>query len=386
MDVIHINITNFFAAVAVAQNPALSDTAFVIAKDGGSRKVVLAASLRAEQEGIVCGMPVTVALRMLPSLTIVPPDSVGGNRAQQEINGIVSRFSPTIQMEPGGHVYLDVSGTTRLFGPPVDCAVRIRNEIHAKVGMKPAVAVATNKLVAKIGTRAIRPSGIAQIRSGCEASFLAMQDIRLLPGVGPTIGKLLTVAGFQEIGELAILSDQEVIAMLGKRGVNLRDAARGWDSTPVDSRAIGARTIQRRIDFSEPMLASDALRAAIVAAAEDAGLAMRSELLACSAIRAVISWADDSSTEGTWRSQRPLLFDEQLIAGSWNAFIQAMRRRVRIRCIQLSLLRLIPAQRQPDLFTPDGSLREERLQAAVDAARLRFGAASVTHATAALHA
>lgn len=385
-DIIHINITNFAAAVAIAQNPSLSDTAFVIAKAVGARNVVLSLSQRAAEEGIVTGMPVAMAIRMAPSLTIVPPETVAGGRAEREILAIVSRFSPTIQQEPGGHVYIDVAGTSRLFGPPIDCAVRMRNEIQANLGMKPAVAVASNKLVAKIGTRAIRPSGIAQVRSGHEAAFLSMQDIRLLPGVGPSIGKLLAVAGFQEIGELASLSDQQVIALLGKRGVRLRDAARGWDSTPVDSRSLDTRTVQRDIEFSEPVLAAEELRAAIVSAAEDAGLAMRSELLACFAIRTVIRWADGSSSEGTWKSRHPLLFDEQIIEGAWNALIQAMRRRIRIRCIQLSLLRLAPAQREPDLFSPPGTSREERLQAAVDATRRRFGASAITHATAALHA
>ena len=383
--VVHINITNFAAAVAAAKNSALADSAFIIAKMSASRSVVISASQRAREEGIAIGMPVSSALRLVPSLAILPPDSKAQARAESELYTIASRFSPTIQQDSGGHVYIDVSGTTRLFGPPVDCAVRMRNEIFELLGMKPAIAVASNKLVAKIGTRAIRPSGLTLIRQGNESSFLAKQDISLLPGVGPTIGRLLSVAGFQDIGELAELDDAQVVSLLGKRGIALRNAAMGWDAAPVDSRSPDSRTIQRRIDFAEPVLEASAFRAALITAAEDAGLTMRQELMACKTIWCTLFWVDGSTTEGSFTSTLPVLVDAQIINGAWSALQQAAKRRVRIRAIGLSLKKLVPARREPDLFTPPGTSKEEQLQSAVDATRMRFGIAALTHAAAVIH-
>jgi hypothetical protein len=57
--------------------------------------------------------------------------------------------------------------------------------------MRPTAAVAVNKLVCKMTSRAIRPAGLIQIQAGTEAAFLAHQDIGLIAGdgsAGPAAG------------------------------------------------------------------------------------------------------------------------------------------------------------------------------------------------------
>ena len=383
--IIHINVTDFAAAVAIAKQPSLSDTAFAIAREGSARRIVITPSPRAFKEGIRSGMPVALAQRMLPSLQLIPPDAASNAKADAVITEIALSYSPTIQCDSGGHVYLDVEGTTRLFGPSVDCAVRIRNEVHERLHLEPAVAVAANKLVAKIGTRAIRPTGILQVRKGDEADFLFRQDISLLPGVGPSLKKLLLVAGIREIGQLACLDDMQAIAFLGKRGLALRDASRGLDFASLDSKALGQRKIFRRVDFAEPVCEIDAFRAAVITACEDAGLEMRMQRWGCSAVHISLAWSDGFSTEALQRSKGQWVLDQELIPASWKAATQAMNRRVRIAALTLSLTALSPALREPDLFEPEGLTREERLQSAVDETRSRFGPAILTHAAAVFH-
>lgn len=384
--IIHVNVADFAASVATRRDHSLTERPFVIAKEGSARPVVISVSPKARQEGIRAGMNLAAAIRIVPSLTVVSPDASACTKAEAALSEIASCYSPAVQADPGGHLFLDVSGTFRLFGPPVDCAVRIRNRIHDLLGMEGAVAVASNKLVAKIGTRAIRPSGIAQIRCGEEASFLSRQDVALLPGVGPSIGRLLQIAGFHEIGQVAKLDDPQVIALLGKRGVALRDAARGMDRTVVDPRLLTRRSIGKRVDFGEPAFDLQAIRAAVITAAEDAGLEMRKELLACSSIRITLFWADGATGEGGFRTHSPMVLDAKIIESAWIAMERAMKRRVRISSFYLALQDLEPATCEPDLFTPEGPTREQRLQEAVDSARLRFGPVALTHAAAVFHA
>jgi hypothetical protein len=154
----------------------------------------------------------------------------------------------------------------------------------------------------------------------------------------------------------------------------------------VDSRTLGTRNIRRRIDFSEPAFDMDAIHAAVVATSEDAGVIMRRELLACSSISCTLFWADGVSNEATYRSCNPMVLDAHIIQGSCNALQLALKRRVRIRAIVITLQGLAPARREPDLFTPPGISREERLQTAVDATRIRFGMTALTHAAAVFHA
>jgi DNA polymerase IV len=381
--VVHLNIADFQAAVAIAGDRSLSGRPFVLAgAQGSGRAIVLGLSPRARAEGLAVGMPLSVAQRRVRGLLALAPDPVACARAAEGMAGIAARYAPLVQDDSGGHLFLDLAGTSRLFGPAVDCAVRIRNEIADSLGLEATAAVARNKLVAKVAARSVKPLGIACVRAGDEAGFLSPQDAFLLPGVGPAISRVLSVAGIGQIGELAALSDAEALALFGSRGPALRDAALGLDTTTVAPGGLGERSVVRTVDFETDETDGQRIRAALVSTVEDAALEMRQALLAARRVRVVIRYADGIRTDAQERSRLPLVLDPELTSAADRAFASAATRRVRLRGIGLSLSDLAPARREPDLFAPDGPDRLERLQAAVDRSRSRWGTAAVTRACA----
>lgn len=383
--IVHINITDFAAAVAIAKQPRLADRPFAIALEGSARNVIITTSRKAWQEGIRVGMPVTTAQRMLPDLQVLPPDTQSAAQADSAIAMLVASYSPDIQCDKGGHVYLDMKGTDRLFGPVLDSALRIRKDIREHLGLEGAVAVASNKLVAKIGTRAIRPCGLAHIREGEEASFLASQDVSLLSGVGPVIARLLRVAGITQIGQIAALDDNQVLAFLGRRGLALRDAARGLDTSPLQKGVMDKQFIHRKVNFAEPILNLAELKAGIFAAAEDAGLQMRREGMSCQAVQISLFWSDGRTSEATKRTKGQWIYDAEIADALFQAALQAMGRRVRLLSFAFKLFDLGPSLRQTDLFIPEILQKQDSLQQAIDEVRQRFGPGILTHATALCH-
>jgi len=391
--VVHLNVIDFAACVAAVRDGSLADKAFVIAGAssivggaGGGRALVLGLSRRAREEGLEAGMALAEAQRRVRGLLVVAPDAKAGAWASEAMEKAAARYAPLVQNDSGGHLYLDLAGTGRLFGPHIDCAVRIRREIVEAIGIEPTVAVARNKLVAKVATRSIRPSGIACIREGEEASFLAPQSALLLPGMGPSIARLLSVTGIGAIGELAALSDEEALSIFGRRGLALRDAALGLDESPVASGNLSERMVRRSLEFEEDMLEAPLVRAALISLIEDAGLELRASLLAAQRLRLAMRYADGAWGRAEERPRASLVLDAELIAAADRAFARAATRRVRIRAMALELADLVPARREPDLFIPEGPSRLERLQKAVDASRGRFGAAALTRASAVVHA
>jgi len=378
--IVHLNVIDFLASVAVAQDHSLRDRAFIVAGASSSRSIVLGLSRRAREEGLYVGMPLGIAERRVRGLLVLQPDPIAYAKANAEMERLSSAFAPLVENGSGGHLYLDLAGTTRLFGPPVDCAVRIRKEIKDAVGIEPTVAVARNKLVAKVATRSIRPSGIAAVRAGEEASFLSPQDARLLPGVGPAVSRILSVTGLTEIGELASLTDGEALALFGPRGRALRDAALGLDDSPVVSGALSDRTIRRRLDFSSDVIEEEIIHGAIVSLVEDAGVELRGARLAAARLRLSLFYADGVRTDAEERRKNPLVLDSDLLLAAQAAYVRAATRRIRIRSLSLVLSSFAPLLFEPDLFAPVGPSRLERLQTAVDAARGRFGVASLTRA------
>ena len=383
--IVHINITDFAAAVAIAKQPRLAGRPFAIALEGSARRVIITTSRTAWQEGIRVGMPVNTAQRMLPDLEVLPPDTQSAAKADSAIASLVASYSPDIQCDKGGHVYLDMKGTDRLFGPVLDSALRIRKDIREQLGLEGAVAVASNKLVAKIGTRAIRPCGLAHIREGEEASFLAAQDVSLLSGVGPAIARLLSVAGITQIGQIAVLDDNQVLAFVGRRGLALRDAARGLDTSPLQKGVMDKRYIQRKVNFAEPILNLTELKAGVFAAGEDAGLQMRLDGMSCQAVQICLFWSDGRTSEATKRTKGQWVYDFEIEDALFQAAQQAMGRRVRILAFTLKLFDLGPALKQTDLFIPEILHKQDSLQQAIDEVRRRFGPGILTHATALCH-
>jgi len=383
--VVHLNVTDFAAAVAIAKDGTLADSAFVVAKASASRAVIQAVSQRAWQEGLVPGMTLANAQRLVKGLKVLPPDPISCAAAHQAMKAIADRYTPVVQNDCGGHLYLDLSGTTALFGPHFDCAVRIRNEIVASTGLVPTVAVASNKLVAKVATRAVRPSGIAGVRPGEEALFLAPQDALLLPGVGPAMARIISVAGLREIGSLAALDDNEAIALFGRRGVALRDAALGRDASTVEAGDLAERTLRRTIDFPEPVFEQQALNAALTTTVEDMGLELRQAGLATAGLNVAVLYADGVRTEASERLRRLLLLDIELVEAATRVVRKATNRRVRIRGLMVAFFSLDVPSKQIDLFTPEGPSAQERFQHAVDRTRLRFGPEAVTLASALFH-
>jgi DNA polymerase-4 len=175
------------------------------------------------KEGISPGMALAAAERKVKNLTVLPPDPAAYETMNKELERIAAVYAPAHESDNQGNMYLDLTGTAGLFGPPADCSSRILREMLEQTGMRPAAAVAGNKLVCKVASRAIRPVGLIQIPAGAETAFLAHQDIGLLPGMGPGLLRTAAVTGFREIGELARLNDGEALALFGKRVPLLRD-------------------------------------------------------------------------------------------------------------------------------------------------------------------
>ncbi|MDX2119626.1 MAG: hypothetical protein SF070_01040, partial [Gemmatimonadota bacterium] len=152
-----------------------------------------------------------------------------------------------------GHAYLDLTGTSRLFGPAVDVAQRIQRESSDRLGLPLAVGGAQNKLVSEAAAMIIkwrggavprpdcsggaepRPGGedILDIPIGTEARFLAPHEVTLLPELDPRMRERLDDYQLDRIGEVQAISERELALVFGTAGHLLHHHAMGIDPRPV---------------------------------------------------------------------------------------------------------------------------------------------------------
>jgi len=373
----HLNIVGFRAAVAALEDKRLLDRPYAIAGGKGGRAVVWDVSRAALEGGVKPGMALAAAERLVRDLAVVPPNPAACQKVNGLLETVIARYAPVWQNDGGGNLYLDITGTKKLFGPPADCTWRVSKEISGVIGLEMAAAAAANKLTCKVASRVIRPVGFLDINPGDEAAFLANKKLAFLPGMGPLLMRTAAVAGFREIGELAALSKGEAVSLFGKRGLLLRDYALGIDDSPVEGGS-GKRRIKQKADFPENVIDEEIIRGALASLVENGGLQMRRDKLGARAVCLALVYSDGVALSGRERSKRLLVLEKDILAAVERVYRKTADRRVRISSICLSLEDLSPSGYEADLFSFENEAKEWRLQRAIDLIHDRYGNGAVT--------
>ena len=148
------------------------------------RALVREVSHEAFNEGIEPGMPVELARRICPGLRLVPPDSSRVRTAHRELQRMIMPLAPVWESIHPGSLFLDLTGTTRLFGPPIDQAAHIGRELTSQLGWNSVIGLAGSKLVSQLAAATLeRPPQVLSIHPGSEQPFLAPLPATLLPGL-----------------------------------------------------------------------------------------------------------------------------------------------------------------------------------------------------------
>ena len=88
--------------------------------------------------------------------------------------------------------------------------------MREQVGLPITVGVATTKFVAKVASAVAKPDGLLLVRAGGELAFLHPLPVEALWGVGAVTARKLHAVGLTTVGEVAALSEQTLVNLLGR--------------------------------------------------------------------------------------------------------------------------------------------------------------------------
>jgi len=376
-DVVHLNVSNFMASVEQVCDPCLRDRPLVIAPEGRARAVVLDLSERAFREGIRRGMPLRMVRSRIRETIVVPPRPDLYARAESAMYNMACEYSPLVEQAGRGNIFVDISGTGRLFGEPVDVAAGIRRELKQRLRFESSTGLATNKLVSKVATRVVKPYGFASVAAGDEGGFLGPQDISMLPGIGRRLLERMRLLAIESIGQFAALDDDEAFLAFGRKGVSLRDRARGIDTSPVTGIGDVEPAIRSERVLDTDTNDIDEVACCLRSVVEDAGFRLREQGMAAGSLELHVRYTDSFERIRRRSLKQPVILDLDLMSCARELLEKAMDRRVRVRGLNLKLKKLRPGCFQMDLFDPDNRKNERSLQEALDGIRRRFGRQSI---------
>ncbi|MBL1276016.1 MAG: DNA polymerase IV [Ectothiorhodospiraceae bacterium] len=261
--IIHADMDAFFASVEIREQPELRGKPVVVAGRPDQRGVVAAASYEARKYGVRSAMPTSNALKLCPELIILPGHMALYSQVSAQIHAIFSRYTPLIEPLSLDEAFLDVSTSVSLFGPTVDIARRIKQEVRDELALVISIGVAPNKFLAKIASDLEKPDGFVVLEAADVQHFLDPLPVSRLWGVGKVTEQRLHDLRIYTVAQLRQLPESQLKHHFGLLGEHLWRLAHGQDKRAVTPDH-NAKSISHETTFAEDISDADILRGVLL--------------------------------------------------------------------------------------------------------------------------
>jgi len=387
--IVHLHIPALPIAVARISRPELRERPVVVASSRSERSLILSASHEAQSEGVFKGMPLGKAKKLCPGLTVLPPDPKVMEEACQNLARSAARYTPIYEPSRPGHIYLDLTGTQRLWGKVKDTACHLRKEIRKRLCLTGTVGVASNKMVSNIASRTIfsegSPEGVLDVDHGREAEFMAPLKVGLMPGIGRVRRKvLLEELNIIRIRQLAALDMGSLKLIFGHQAYLIHRRALGIDHTPVypftKTPVVGEEITLPRNENDDSRLLGLLYRLV-----ERCSYRMRKRALIPKKAGLSVRYSDQAEVRRQIQLPRLNFRSLDLCTPVEKLFFEVCSRRVRVGFMRVWFWEFHPPSPQLELFhapSPDED-NQAMITRAMDRIREQYGTEAITYGRAA---
>jgi nucleotidyltransferase/DNA polymerase involved in DNA repair len=371
--ILHVDMDAFYASVEQLDDPDLRGRPVIVGADpkgGRGRGVVAACSYEARKFGVRSALPISQAWKLCPQGAYVPVRMERYVEVSKQVMEVLHRFTNLVEPLSIDEAFLDVSGSTALFGSPEQIARAIKKQIHEATGLCASVGVAPNKFVAKIASDLKKPDGLVIVKQEKVEEFLRDLPISKLWGVGPKTEERMHEMGIRTIGDLRA----------NPQGEHLNDLAYGRDNRPVVP-DWEARSISNETTFEEDTADRDILLRTIRKLSESVGRRLRNEDQRARRITLKVRYEGFETHTKQMTMDRPTQSDDEIVHSAVSLFEQfPLDRKVRLLGVgSSSLTRSAKEPSQLGLFAEPAN--NDTLDRTVDAIRSKFGNASLRRAS-----
>ena len=376
--IVCLQIPSFRIALARLEDSALRNRPVAVAPVHTSRALIQEVSSEACHEGLQPGMQIDLARLICPSLQVIPPDCSLTHAADRELQQHISSFAPTWEAIRPGSLFLDLTGTTKLFGSPIDTATRLSRELAQRQGWPSAIGLAGNKLVSQLAaTTLTNPPQVLSIHPGSEQPFLAPLPTPLLPGLHRALtsqmSKRLEDLNLRTLGAIASVSLPHLQAALGASAHLLHNWALGIDPSPVRP-LIVQPVIEQSLRLDPDEVDDRLLLGKLSRLLEQLCTTLRRQRRTCRLIALTVRHSDHVEQTAQEPLQHGTYWEADLQPVITRLFYRCFTRRVRLTLFRLHVSRLEPPAQQLSLFESESIVpRTHRLSLALDAIREKFG-------------
>jgi DNA polymerase-4 len=211
------------------------------------RGVITTATYEARALGLHSALGLMKAAALAPDTILLPTDFDAYRRYSRLFKAAVAQIAPRIEDRGIDEIYVDLT-MVRLAEPEEDevetevdawwrardVAKAIKAAVRDATGLSCSVAVAPNKLLAKIASELDKPDGLTLLRPDDLATRIWPLPPRKVNGIGPKASAKLDALGIRTIGDLARADPAWLVEHFGRNyGAWLHAAAHGRDDRDI---------------------------------------------------------------------------------------------------------------------------------------------------------
>ena len=384
--ILHSDCNNFYASVECVLRPELKNIPFAVSGDSESRHgIILAKNEIAKSYGVKTAEPVWQAKEKCPNLVTVPPHHHLYEEYSEKINKIYIDYTDQVEKFSIDESWLDVTGSTRLFGDGKTIADTIRQRVKEELGISVSIGVSFNKIFAKLGSDYKKPDATTVISRENFKDILYPMPVSAMIFAGKRTCDELLKCNIKTIGDLALADIDFLEKKLGAMGRTLVTYARGEDIEPVKPFYVEReiKSIGKGMTFSRNLLGIEDVAKGVYTLSDNIAHQMREKKIKCTTVSVQIK---DTNLK-TISRQKTLdvptflekdIYDEalELIKENWD-----LKKPIRMITVTGSNFVSSESSVQMNLFdTGKDDEKREKLELAIDKIRDRFGKGSITSA------
>src|SRR3984893_1444253 len=306
----------FFVSVEELFDPSLKGRPVGVGGRPNERGVVSAASYAARKFGVHSAMPLRTAYKLCPQAIFVPGHPDRYREYSGQVYAVLQSFSPLVEMASIDEAYLDMTGTERLYGPPLRAAHLLHQRMKADTQLNSSNGIGIARLISKVSSARAKPNGVLWIVPGQEAKFLAPLDVREIPGVGKVTEQNLHGLGIHKVGDLTRFDEAFLEERFGKWGLALAGKARGEDAGGWFDSEVGAdsdaKSISHEHTYNHDTADPEQLESTLMRLSEMVGRRLRENSLNARTIQLTLRYKDFSTITRAHTLPSPTQLDTEI--------------------------------------------------------------------------
>lgn len=379
--ILHCDCNGFFASVECVLNPELKNVPMAVGGDPEKRHgIILAKNELAKKYNIKTAETIYQAKKKCPELVIVPPHHNLYREYSKRVMEIYKRYTDLVESFGLDEAWLDVTGSSRLFGDGKTIADRLRREVREEIGITISVGVSFCKVFAKLGSDYKKPDATTVFNRKNWQKYIFPLPVGELLFVGKNTAEKLKTFGIKTIGDLARVSPELLQQHFGKHGMQLSIYARGLDDDEVKSvyEKEEVKSVGNGTTFPEDLIGEEAIKKGIYTLSDSIASRMRAKGVKCTTVQVQIKDTGLKVISRQKKTDKPTYLAHEIrqvameiVRESWN-----MKQPVRMLTVTgCNMVDENSVSEQITLFDIPDEKREktEKLEKTMDELRKKFG-------------